>query len=238
MQLVLGPDKPSAQPVIKGPERVQMKWPDGSAMVQVGPHLLVINHLRPYSDWEYFRPMILDAFSKHEKISRATKLARIGLRYINQIKLPEGDCRLETITTLDPKLTGVMNRPLAGMYQRFELEQERPKAVLIVQVGTQRTEQGNFVMLDFDIGSQPQQEFSSIDSVATWLNDAHERIDEAFLAAVNPDLIEKWKRGEKRSLTPLFTEHRWSRFASRFGPVIFQFAPSTGTILNLSAPKM
>ena len=69
--------------------------------------------------------------------------------------------------------------------------------MLIVQVGNQRTEQGNFVMLDFDIGSQPQQEFSGIDSVATWLNDAHERIDEAFLAAVNPDLIEKWKRGER-----------------------------------------
>src|SRR5438093_1211585 len=58
VQFVLGPEKASAQPVINGPARVQMKRADGTAMVQVGPNLLVVNHLRPYVGWETFRPMI------------------------------------------------------------------------------------------------------------------------------------------------------------------------------------
>jgi len=197
VQLVLGREKTSAQPVTRGTERVQMKRADGAAMVQVGPHLLVVNHLRPYTSWETFRPMILDVYAKHDRIAGPAKVARIGLRYINRIQLPDSGCRLEEFTTLDPHLTGVLDRPLNGMYQRFELAQEKPKAILVVQVGTQGSkEEGSFMMLDFDIGSPPDQEFSDKQSVESWLNDAHERVDDAFFAAVATPLLEKFRRGE------------------------------------------
>ncbi len=197
VELLLAPNKVTAPQVIRGPspERVQLKRPDGTAMVQVGPHLLVVNHLRPYSDWASFRPMILDAYTKHEKITGPAKVARIGLRYINQIPLPERDCELEEITTLPQKLPGALQKPLANIYQRFELEQEQPKAILVVQAGIQRTEQQNFLILDFDIGTHPKLEIAGVAGVLAWLDEAHDRIDEAFLAAVNPALIEKWKRG-------------------------------------------
>lgn len=197
VQFVLGPEKTSAQPVIKGPERVQMKRSDGTAMVQVGPNLLVVNHLRPYSDWESFCSMISDAYAKHEKIIGPTKVARIGLRYINQIPLPASDGRLEEITTLAQKLPGALDRPVAGIYHRFELNQDKPNGMLVLQLGTQRTEQGNFLMLDLDIGSSPNEVFMDATSISSWLHDAHERIDDAFFASVVPALLEKWKRGEK-----------------------------------------
>lgn len=197
VQFAFGSDKPSAKPVIKSPERVQMKKADGSAMVQVGPNLLVVNHLRPYENWQAFRPMILEAYTKHEQISGPMQVARIGLRYINQIPLPACDCHLEEVTTLAQKLSGALDRPVLSMYHRYELEQEKPKTALVLQLGTQRTDQGNILMLDLDIGSSPAQEFTGLESVASWLDAAHERIDDAFFAAVAPALLEKWKRGEK-----------------------------------------
>lgn len=197
VQFVVGPEKTSAQHPIKGPERVQMKRADGTAMVQVGPNLLVVNQLYPYTDWSSFRPMITDAYAKHEKIAGPAKVARIGLRYINQIPLPETDCRLERFTTLAQKLPSALDRPLNALYHRFELDQDRPQAVLVLQLGTQRTGQGNFLMLDLDIGSLANQEFSEADKIWSWLHDAHDRIDEAFFASVAPALLEKWKRGEE-----------------------------------------
>ncbi len=197
VQFVPSPKNASPQQVIKGPERVQMKRTDGTAMVQVGPNLLVVNHLRPYADWETFRPMIADAYVQHEKIVGVAKVARIGLRYINQIALPDQDVGLEDVTTLAQKRFAPFDRPLAGLYQRYELAQDAPRGVLIVQLGTQRTERGASVMLDFDLGSAPRQEFTGIESVLAWLDDAHTRIDDAFFAAVAPALLEKWKRGEK-----------------------------------------
>src|SRR5947208_3343497 len=43
VQLSLGPGQPPSSQIMRGPDRVQMKRKDGTAMVQVGPHLLAVN---------------------------------------------------------------------------------------------------------------------------------------------------------------------------------------------------
>ncbi len=198
VQFSVGPDsKIPTPPSITSPERVQMKRADGSAMVQVGPHLLVINHLQPYSDWGAFRPMIVNAFERHAGIVGPTAVVRIGLRYINKIPLPDSECPLGEITTLDPSREGPLNRPLNGMYQRFELKHDKPASILVLQTGTQFNDKERFLVLDFDIGSLPNEVFVKPTSLWSWLDDAHDRVGEAFLASIKPSLVEKWKRGER-----------------------------------------
>ena len=195
VQIRLGPGKPPASQVIKGPDRVQMKRPDGSAMVQIGPHLLAVNYLRSYPNWETFSELILSIFESYINLCGECNLQRIGLRYINRLPLPEGKCDLESLISLAPSLKGPLDRPLVGFYQRYEILYDSPKGILIHQTGIQKADHENVVMVDLDIGSTELEGISDKFTLEKWLNAAHDRIYETFVASLNPVLYEKLKRG-------------------------------------------
>lgn len=195
VQIQLGPGKPPASQVIKGPDRVQMKRLDGLAMIQIGPHLLAINYLRSYPNWETFLELILSILENYINLCGECNLQRIGLRYINQIPLPVDKGDLEGLISLVPSLKGPLGRPLLGFYQRYEIIQESPKGILIHQTGIQKADHENVVMLDLDFGSTELEGICDKVTVEKWLNVAHDRIYESFVASLNPDLYEKFKRG-------------------------------------------
>lgn len=195
VQIQVGPGTPPATYVRAGPERVQLKRPDGSAMVQVGPNLLAVNHLRPYPDWATFRGLILRVFKDYCDVTQAASLNRIGLRYINQIPLAKL-VEIRDLITLKPPLKGPLDSPLGGFYQRYELAQDMPVGTLIHQTGIQEAEGRRFIVVDLDFGSQEVANLRDSKSVETWLDSAHERVEEAFIASLNPELYEKMKSGE------------------------------------------
>ena len=121
--------------IAQAPDRLQMKRKDGSALVQVGPHMLAINHLPVYPGWEAFRDLALRIYSSYLEICSDAPIERIGLRYINRIPLLGTEFNLEDYMTLDPPLTGALQRPLAGFYQRYELQHDAPPGLLVHQTG-------------------------------------------------------------------------------------------------------
>jgi uncharacterized protein (TIGR04255 family) len=140
------PNVPSAPALIEaGPDRVQLKRPDGSAMVQVGPRMLAINHLRPYDRWEVFRDLVLQITKAYGEVATIHPLARIGLRYINQI--PRSDRLTKQIIRIWPSLYGTLNKPVTAFYQRYELQHEMPKGTLVHQTGIQTTDAGDAVVM-------------------------------------------------------------------------------------------
>jgi uncharacterized protein (TIGR04255 family) len=187
---------PPVATIHTGPERVQLKRTDGSAMVQVGPHLLAVNHLRPYPQWEVFLSLILRMFNEYQGIAGQSVLQRIGLRYINQLALPPGSVDLGQLITLTPPLSGALDRPLQAFYQRYEIEQSRPEGVLVHQTGIQEVGGRPAILLDLDFVSTQVQALQSAEQVRQWLDDAHHCVYDAFVASLNPDLYERMKRGE------------------------------------------
>lgn len=178
-----------------GPERVQLKRPDGSAMVQVGPRLLAINHLRPYADWKTFRTLILKIYQIYRNISRTDRPSRIGLRYINQIARAER--QIDEVLTLRPPLAGKLVRPIANFFQRYELEHETPKGVLIHQSGSQITEGKSVITIDLDFFSESVAHMKNNKTVTKWLDEAHDRVEESFIDSLTPEFYEWLKRGAK-----------------------------------------
>ncbi|MGB9701055.1 MAG: TIGR04255 family protein [Thermodesulfobacteriota bacterium] len=197
VHIQLGSGNPPLSQIIKGPDRVQMKRLDGSAMVQIGPHLLAINYLRLYPNWETFRELILNIFDEYIKLCGDYKLQRIGLRYINQIPFTGDGGGLESLIRVVPPLKGILEQPLIGFYQRYEFIFSSPKGNLIHQTGIRKTDQGPVLMLDLDFGSMELKEFVNKLSVEKWLNEAHDIIYQSFVESLNPDLYEKFKRGIK-----------------------------------------
>lgn len=169
------------------PDRVQLKRADGSSMVQVGYHLLAVNQLRPYTSWTEFRAFIMSIFETYHEIAEEIDLERIGLRYINQLAVTDLLINAGDALTLTPPLTGVLDRPIHAFYQRYEIEQENPEGILVHQTGTQIDEHDNPVfVLDLDFGSTKVKELKNAEAVKNWLELAHDRMYEAFVASLKP----------------------------------------------------
>lgn len=176
------------------PDRVQLKRLDGSAMVQVGYNLLAINQLKPYTSWTEFLSLIMRIFETYQEIAGVVDLERIGLRYINQLVVTDSNSKVSDLITLAPPLTGTLARPIHAFYQRYEIEQENPEGILVHQTGTQQDEQENPIfILDVDFGSTKVQDLKSADSVKNWLEQAHNRVHEAFVASLTTHLYSDMK---------------------------------------------
>lgn len=188
-------DAPQLPNLRTAPERVQLKRTDESAMVQVGERLLAVNHLRPYPNWENFRELILKVFTDYTAIAAKVPLKRIGLRYINQIETPPAPFGWADLITVTPPLRGPLDRPLLSFYQRYEIVQEEPKGVLIHQTGIMKVKDRDRVMLDLDFASEQVRTLETNADIERWLDQAHARILEAFVASLNPGLYNRMKEG-------------------------------------------
>jgi len=189
------PGQPIPLQTVISPDRVQLRRPDGSAMVQIGSNLLAINQLRPYQDWVTFRTRILNIHEAYVELSGQSELERIGLRYINQIALHGEDEEIARMITVAPPLIGVLKRPLAGFYQRYELLQECPKGVLIHQTGKRKGEKEDTLILDLDLASTDCASVVGSEAIGTWLDQAHDRVYEAFVASLTQELYERLRKG-------------------------------------------
>ncbi len=61
---------------------------DGKALVGVGENFLSVHVLAPYPGWDRFRPRVARALETFRPIARPGPLALVGIRYIDQIGIP------------------------------------------------------------------------------------------------------------------------------------------------------
>jgi uncharacterized protein (TIGR04255 family) len=136
-------------------------------------------------------------FKRYLVLVPASSFQRVGLRYINQILLPgERDLDIDSFITLNPPIPPDIDRTLLNFYQRYELLHDDPEGVLIHQTGMQSAEEGRgALVLDLDFGTLPDAT-PEVSKAGPWLSAAHDRIEEAFVASVNPVLLKKMKKGD------------------------------------------
>lgn len=197
LQLGEGP-QPAMPSVQGGVERVMMSREDGSAQVQVGPNQLIVNHRLPYPGWAGFRALIERVLGLYLDLVPSSS-QRVGLRYINQIPYPSEEevFPIGSLITLDPPIPPEIDRPLGNFYQRYELLHDEPRGALVHQTGMQLTpEQRHVLILDIDFGSLPGAAPDASEA-GPWLQNAHDRVEEAFRASLNPELLESMTRGDR-----------------------------------------
>lgn len=180
-------------------DRVRLSSEDGITAVNISPHQMFINRLYPYPGWAGLSRLVLGVFEKYLEVASPTLLSQAGLRYINQISLPlEAEIDIGAFITLDPPIPPKLSRPLVDFYQRYELPYDDPRGVLLHQTGLEvdADEPRQYLTLDLDFVSLQNPGLGASD-IGRWLDAAHDRIEEAFLASVAPELLDKMK-GEER----------------------------------------
>lgn len=164
-------------------ERMQFLNESKVALVQLSPDILTINHLKPYPNWEKFKPSIIDTLKQYCDVVNPKGLKRIGLRYINKIDIKEEKVFLENYFNFFPKLPDTLPKQHGNFNIRIEFSYEKDK--LLLTFGTIVSGQADVVSfifdLDYNVNIPTEIKFENIDS---WLDKAHKNIEDTFEACI------------------------------------------------------
>jgi len=154
-------------------------------VLQVAPDLLVVNWLRPYSSWEEFKPVILDAFRKYDAVASPEGFKRIGLRYINKIDFPSARIELQEYLTFYPETPSELADPIGSFFSRVEIPYTESRDLLILTIGSTPAEQPDtasaILSLDYVLAKPNGVDKAELES---WLETAHTAVETAFEACV------------------------------------------------------
>jgi len=163
---------------------------DGSALLQVSSKLLAVNQLQPYPTWAQFKKTILEAYSLYREIAHPASMTRLGLRYINQIEIPETNIEISRYLRGCPegyhKLFLSTNFPFAAERENL--------AMILAHVPHS---EGDFLRfyLDLDYGAFPM----AAEEIGPVLERAHDRIEQIFEASITDETrrLFGWERKAK-----------------------------------------
>ena len=186
-----------SQRVKGGPGRMQFRRADESALVQVGPNLLAVNHLPPYPHWSEFKVLIFDALSIYQQVAQPKGFHRIGLRYINRVEIPETTFDFSTYFNLGPNLPGEIAAPYSTILMRVGLQHETEQGQLLLTFASAPDDNdlASAFILDLDFVTTAVDELT-VETARDWLEGAHGHIETAFEACMTDrlrDLFEEVK---------------------------------------------
>jgi len=127
-------------------------------VLQVLADTFVYSHLQPYTNWRTFSAEAIELWQTYLKVAEPALVRRIGLRYINRLRLPGGQFELSDYLSYFP-LTPTAFGTLSGLVSQVQLPQgggAAPDAVALVTVASEPSqESGTSAMaLDIDISSK------------------------------------------------------------------------------------
>jgi uncharacterized protein (TIGR04255 family) len=179
--------------------RMQFLREDERALVQVAPDFLSVNHFKPYSKWENFKQLIIKALEAYRQVNDPRGVRRLGLRYINQINIPEEQVEIEDYLRAVPKIPNPIPQTFAAWVQRVEVPFEEECGLLVIQSGSVRDqgEHGVAFMLDLDFIFQVADPVP-LDSTVERIEKAHARVESAFEACITEKARQLFKEVKTR----------------------------------------
>ena len=133
-------------------QRLICRTSDGTRLVQLSGRFVAINQLKPYPGWEEgYRKTILARVADVESEIGAMPIRRTGLRYINNIEIPENPVRWENWFNFALHFPKLEKSLLANFQMHFEQLLPDQCKLLVNCVSLPQTNEASFVILDLDI---------------------------------------------------------------------------------------
>lgn len=162
------------------PPRMQFFRSDKTALIQVGPDLFTINHLKPYPTWEKFKPLIIKNLDIYQQIGKPRGFRRIGLRYINKIEF-DSPIELTDYFNYHPSIPSDLPQTHENFQVRVEIPYEENRDHLLLTLGSVIPEKPDTLSLLLDLNYiMVIPESISLDQVSEWIEKAHTIVENAF----------------------------------------------------------
>ena len=182
-------DEGAVKPNIQAADVMQFHQADEKALIQVGLHLLAINHLRPYPSWDKFLPMIEKALRTYYEVAAPNSIHRIGLRYVNRVEIPEQCVDLDDYFEFYPRCAPGFPEDHGPFLVGLQFPYENGRDVLRVQLASAHVERPGLSPITLDLDyflAQPGK--WSVQEAVKWVGDAHQRVEAAFEACITDRL--------------------------------------------------
>lgn len=170
------------------PPRMQFVTQTEDRMIQLGRDLLVVNQLRPYASFQEWENTLLEALKIYQELVKPRAIARLGVRYIDRVVIPERTVRMEDYFTLYPEIPATLGAAHGAFMLRVELPPKQAHR-LLVTFGTAPPEQPDSTafLLDFyDVVERGGE--VGLDAIRSDVRAAHENVIEAFEASITDRL--------------------------------------------------
>lgn len=149
----------------------------------------------PYDCWEPFRDEARRLWDLYRFATKAEKVTRVAVRYINRIDLPStGTVHLEDYLKTYPEVSPSMPNEgvMANYFMQLQLWQEDLGCMLVVNESPEPspTEEATSIRLDFDFfREQFEEPWQADEDEAVWefLEKLHDRKNEVFEASITDE---------------------------------------------------
>lgn len=171
--------------------RMQFRRADNSALVQLGPDSLTVNHLTPYCGWPSFQKMIETALDAYKLVAAPQGLSAVSLRYINRLNIPadveEDGVDIRQYVLTHPVVPSSVPQVFLEWAQRVVIPFEAVQQSLIVQAGTTRGDNDFPLVFMLDLEARhDEEETVSLAEAMAWLEKAHLNVETVFESCVGP----------------------------------------------------
>lgn len=173
-------------PKVSKIQKSQFFSSDKTKLVQLGPDVLVINHLSPYPTWVEFKELIFNVLHSFKETVELAEVERIGLRYINRIILDDKQA-MTNYFNYYPLIPQGMGEFPNSLVLRTETNFPNQGGRLLVTLALENEADASFI-LDLDFVST--RKISDVENAKTWIESAHEAVETAFEACIS-DLARK-----------------------------------------------
>ncbi len=161
------------------PPRMQFHRKDKTALIQVAPDLLAVNQLVPYPNWEKFKPVILKNLEIYLSIAKPKGFKRIGLRYINKVKIDSESVELNEYFNFYPHVPVELPQFHNSFISRVEIPYDGNDRMLITIANASPEGDNVSIVLDLDYITTDIESIS-LENTKKWIEEAHIFIEKAF----------------------------------------------------------
>lgn len=174
-------------PRVQYSEAISFLRKDEKVAVLVGPNILSINHLAPYSSWEDFVPLIKRGFEAYMNVVEPEQLQSVQLRYINDITVPMGYTKLESYLSLRPFVGRGLPQNSRAFITGIQVPYENYRDSLRIEVQGSSELESDSVRVTLDLDYLLGADEIDFENVFDWLNVAHSRVEEAFESCITSE---------------------------------------------------
>jgi uncharacterized protein (TIGR04255 family) len=162
---------------------------DGRRVCLVDNSQFLCSRLAPYETWESLKGEFERLWKVYSSLSD-DRIAKVGVRYINKIFLPEGKDMSLTVRTR-PEVAEGLPQAMFSFFVRLGVKIPDPQGVLMITEAQLPTERPGFVtaVLDHDLQFRINPESTDVWSL---LDKARELKNDYFFASLSEDVIKEY----------------------------------------------
>ena len=169
------------------PVRMRFLRSDKSALVQVAPDRLIINHLKPYPAWKPFKSLVIANLQEYQEVAKPKALQTIGLRYINEIQFDASRIELPDYFSYYPYIPPDLPQDHGPFNICVHFPSKDVPEQLTLILRNMPPEEAGVLSIVLDINyAASGAEAISLGTASEWIEVAHTKVEDAFEGCI-PD---------------------------------------------------